>query len=112
MSLSSRLPAEPLPHHRVQTELRASPCCTALEAEPHLEVAFLAGQVEWNGLVCVLGLRVGTMLQQQRNEVCAAVQGSKVQRGRAILVGDIHTKPTDRDLCQLLGNKEDGRENS
>ena len=74
------------------------------------EVALLAGQVEWHSLAGVSGPHAGTVLHKEEDEVRPTMQGSNVQRGGAILVGHIHTKPTDGNLCQLLvraggGNK-------
>ena len=75
---------------------------------PYLKVALLAGQVERDGLVHISGTCVGTMLQQEGDEVRPTVQGSHVQWGEAVLVGHIHTEPTGGDLCQLLVKVEDG----
>lgn len=77
----------------------------------YLKVTFLAGQVEWDSLVYISGTCTGTVLQQEGDEVLPAMQGSNVQWGRAILVGHIHTKPTERNLGQLLVSAEDGERN-
>ena len=65
-------------------------------------MALLAGQVEWDSLAGVSGPHAGTVLHKEEDEVRPTVQGSNVQWGGAVLVGHIHTKPTGRNLCQLL----------
>ena len=65
-------------------------------------MALLAGQVEWHSLAGVSGPHAGTVLHKEEDEVRPTVQGSNVQWGGAVLVGHIHTKPTGRNLCQLL----------
>lgn len=79
--------------------------------DPYLEVALLAGQVEWDGLLCVSGPHTGTVLHEEEKEVRPTMQGSNVQWGGTILVGHIHTKPTGRNLCQLLISAECGNGN-
>lgn len=74
-------------------------------------MALLAGQVEWDSLLCVSGTHIGSVLQEEGDKVHPAMQGGDVQRGRAILVGHIHTEPTGRGLCQLLVSAEDGNGN-
>lgn len=66
----------------------------------------LAGQVERDGLVCVSGTRVSTVLQQEGDEVCPAMQGSHVQGREAVLVGHIHAKPIGRNPGQFLEKAE------
>lgn len=78
---------------------------------PYLKVALLAGQVERDSLVYVSGTGIGTVFQQEGDEVRPTVQGSNMQRGGAVLVGHIYTKPAGRNLCQLLANAEDGDRN-
>lgn len=46
------------------------------------------------------------MLQQEGDEVCAAMQGSHVQGREAVLVGHIHTKPIGRNPGQFLEKAE------
>lgn len=86
---------------------KQAPATLPKRQSPYLKVALLAGQVEGDGLVCVSGTSIGTMLQQEGDEVGSTMQGSNMQWGRAVLVGHIHTKPTGRNPCQLLGNAED-----
>ena len=74
-------------------------------------MALLAGQVERDSLVYVSGTRIGTMFQQEGDEVHPPMQSRNMQWGGAILVGHIHTKSTGRNLCQLLANAEDGKRN-
>lgn len=75
---------------------------------PYLKVALLAGQVERDSLVVVPGTHIGTMLQQEGDEVGPTMQGSHMQWGGAILVGHIYTKSTGGNLCQLLVGAYDG----
>lgn len=37
--------------------------------DPYLEVALLAGQVEWDGLLCVSGPHTGTVLHEEEKEI-------------------------------------------
>lgn len=73
---------------------------------PYLEVALLAGQVERHSLACVSGSGVGTVLQQEGDEVRPTMQGGHMQRRTAVLVGHIDTKATGRNPCQFLVRAE------
>lgn len=77
----------------------------------YLEVALLAGQVEWDSLAGIAGPHAGAVLHEEEDEVRPAVQGSNVQRRGAVLVGHMHTKPTGGKLCQLLVSAGGGNSN-
>lgn len=85
-----------------------SPTLLPRRRGPYLKVPLPAGQVERHSLACVSGTRVGTVLQQEGDEVRPAMQGSHMQGRGAVLVGHIHTKPTGRNPCQFLVKAEGG----
>lgn len=71
----------------------------------YLGVSPLAGQVQGRCQLCVLGAGAGAVAQQQRCQLAVPVQGSHVQGGETILVGNIHPQPVGTDLGKLLLRK-------